>query len=404
MRAFLAPALAGLAAGGLLLAQEPKPDRPPDVPALIRQLGSPNFADREAATTALGRTLAALGPLAEAARGGDPEVARRAAGALAVLRKRAGADRLKRLPEYARARQVDRFVEAMAAWPDAVSFDDRQLARVLAREVAAWAGREFGADVRNFRFPDVDRHPEFPTPLTTGRDLDTVARGDTIAASLDGTKRRQSGGEYWQFGGGFVSFRRGDGSYFLVNGDIRATEPAPGKGVYRGGLTVCNGDFTAEAYVSAGRAVILAAGDVDFRGHGPQNSLVVAGGDIRFQSADHEEFAVKTRSAFHRREPKLAEFLRFYDCASEGLHVRAEDKTVFVTKVDAGKPFAAAGVQPGDRVVKVNDVPVRSVRELNRLLCRAEVGYPGTAALFLARGDDGVDAVVKLADPPVIAP
>jgi hypothetical protein len=399
MRKLVMPAFAGpFLVCCLTPAQEPKP---PDVPTLIRQLGDPDPA-REAATVTLGRTPEAFDALRQAAADTDPGIAKRATEALAALRKRLGPDRLKRLPEYAKARQVDRLVEAMVAWPEAVTFDDRELPRTLAKDILAWAGKEFGPKLPEFRIniPDLDRLPATETPLTIGRDLSGVAWGDTIADSVDTTKG--PGGGYHQFRGGLVSFAAPGGGAWFVNGDARFPRPAEGAGSLTE-LTVCNGDLTTDWTIRLDGAVILCTGDVRI-GFQVRNSLIVAGGGITFTLKSLEESALSAGAVLRPEEPKLAEFLRFYDCASEGLHVRAEDKTVFVTKVDAGKPFAAAGVQPGDRVVKVNDVPVRSVRELNRLLCRAEVGYPGTAALFLARGEKGVDAVVKLADPPKLAP
>ncbi|MBX9625707.1 MAG: hypothetical protein K2X82_18035, partial [Gemmataceae bacterium] len=109
MRALTLPVFAGLAvAGGLVPGQDPKPNGPPDVPVLVRQLGDPDYSAREAATAALAKTPAAFGPLGEAATDRDPEVAKRAGQALKALRKRLGPDRLGRLPGYAKARQVDR--------------------------------------------------------------------------------------------------------------------------------------------------------------------------------------------------------------------------------------------------------------------------------------------------------
>lgn len=393
MRAFLPPALAGLAAvAGLVPAQNPKS---PDVPVLISRLGSPDFAAREAATRELGAMPGALGPLREAMRDQNPEVARRAAEAFAALRKRLGANRLKRLPEYAKARQVDRFVEAMAAWPEAVTLDHRDDARVLARDILTWAGKEFVPKVPGLPIRDLDRTDPGVVPLThAGCLTESPGRRDAVALSVDWAKSRS----HLVANGGFVGI---DGRARFVNADARLVCPEGGGGIW-GGLFVCNGDITTDWMVDVWDGVALCSGDVRI-GFKLTDSLVVAGGEITF-AANMEDWARRHGAVFRPKEPKLAEFLKFYDCTAEGLHARAEDKAVVVTQVDAGKPFAAAGVQPGDRVVKVDGTPVRTVRELNRLLCRAEVGATGTATVLLARGDKGVEAAVRLADPPALGP
>ncbi|MBX9622838.1 MAG: PDZ domain-containing protein [Gemmataceae bacterium] len=290
----------------------------------------------------------------------------------------------------------------MVAWPEAVTFDDRDRYRALARDTLTWVKTQFGPKLPDFVTPadirDVDRTGPNFTPLATGRNLDTFGPGDMVADTLDATRHP---GNPYRYGGALVGTSAGGSTLTFTNGDVKFFSPPVGSAGMISGLNVCNGDFVIEHAIHVSAAVVLCTGDARFD-FNIANSLVVAGGTITGRNLD--DHAQRPDVLLRPKEPKLAEFLKLYDSAAEGLHVRADGNSVFVTKADDGKPFAAAGIRSGDRVVKVDGKPVRSVRELNRLLCRAEVGYPGTAAVFLARGEKGVDAAVKLADPPTLDP
>lgn len=339
----------------------------------------------------LSRMPEALGPLRDAAEDKNPEVAKRAGEALNALTRRMGAAKLKKLPAYAKARQVDRMVEALVMWREAISHDDRKAMRATAADIQAWAEKEFGPGVPHCKVPDLivdNRGPGWPTRLTIGKKLAGWKFGDAIAESVD--QREVNGGIVVKDGGLVVM----DGPTF-TNGDFMFAPPGL---IPFAGLLVCNGDITLDQFAAADKAVLICTGNVRLdSGVLVRNTLIVTGAEITFGRMG-EEYALKHGTILRPKEPKLAEFLKFYDAGAEGLHARVEGKNVFVTKVDAGKPFAAAGVRGGDRILKVNGTPVRDLRGLNRQLCRAEVSYPGTAALALARGETAVEAVVNLAE------
>jgi hypothetical protein len=91
--------------------------------------------------------------------------------------------------------------------------------------------------------------------------------------------------------------------------------------------------------------------------------------------------------------------MKFYSCTEDGLTATADAKakTVTVSKLDAQKPFAKAGVKEGDVIESINGERVPTLHELDRLLCRATVAS-GVAKLTLKRGDKSELIEVKLAD------
>lgn len=89
--------------------------------------------------------------------------------------------------------------------------------------------------------------------------------------------------------------------------------------------------------------------------------------------------------------------LKFYSCTEDGLTATAIKEVVTVSKLDAKKPFAKAGVKEGDVIESINGQKVPSLHELDRLLCRATVAS-GVAKLKLKRGDKTEEVEVKLAD------
>ncbi|MDY3559792.1 hypothetical protein R5W23_000950, partial [Gemmata sp. JC673] len=92
------------------------PPRPVDVGALVKQLGSEDYAAREAAGARLSRlNVDAVPPeLLAAQRAADPEVRVRAARAVKALREHIAASRLTRAGRFARRGQVDLYVAATA--------------------------------------------------------------------------------------------------------------------------------------------------------------------------------------------------------------------------------------------------------------------------------------------------
>jgi hypothetical protein len=370
-----------------------QPSTSADIVKLVQQLGSEDYAERESAMKQLEKMPAAIPALREAANGSDKaEVRGRATAILKVQAAFAATERFKKQQEYAKQRQVDRLIESVVAWREAVRDEERLLIRQFARDVLADLTKEFGPTIPKVEVYSL-LHPSWKDkklPLTIGGKIDkaqdeTGLTGDVVAEFIHKVK-----------GGYGISVSRDGaeseaghgGPVYLANGSVRCF-PETLRGASRS-LVIINGDFTADKVVLEGD-IIICTGNVSLD-HAPiKGSLIIAGGEI-----DAHGFATKDTRLFPK-EKKVAELFKWYDAAAEGLHVEVADKKVTVAKVDAGKPFAAAGLQPGDRLLRVNDQPVTDLRGLNRYLCRAEVGYTGAAVIAVVRGEKVVEVNAKLA-------
>jgi hypothetical protein len=201
-----------------------------------------------------------------------------------------------------------------------------------------------------------------------------VCMGPGIMVSRDGGDTTNGhGGPVCLMNGSFRSFRDGTGWHSLCRS-----------------LVICNGDFTAGERVTTEGDIIICTGNVTLNSR-VEKSLIIAGGKITVSPPDY----VLDGTKLHPEEKRIKDLVSFYDAAAEGLHVEVTEKRVMVTKVDAGKPFAA--LRPGDRILRVNDQPIFDLRGLNRYLCRTEVGQTGRATIAVARGNEVIDVAVKLA-------
>lgn len=88
--------------------------------------------------------------------------------------------------------------------------------------------------------------------------------------------------------------------------------------------------------------------------------------------------------------------MKWYEGASDGMGVEVKDKQVAVAKVEAGGAFARAGLQPGDRIVRVNGAGAFDLRSLNKLLCRAALAPAGEAEFDVRRNGKALTLTVKL--------
>lgn len=87
------------------------------------------------------------------------------------------------------------------------------------------------------------------------------------------------------------------------------------------------------------------------------------------------------------------------------LGVRLEESApgqVLVTAVEPNTPASAAGLLPGDLILKVNNRPVTSSGEVQAVVEFAEIGQPLT--LSVRRGETVVELPVSPSERPVVAP
>jgi hypothetical protein len=385
----LACLLAGLAACAVAAAQPaPLPVAPPprlkrvsdaEVARLIARVGSPSFAEREAATEELKRRPEAQAAVEKAlAAATNPEVARRLGAVSAVLKREWARKRLAKLPEYVQHRQFDRLVETMVLCREYLTDEHDKHIRAFVEGVY-----EDASGVRPRKLPSGEQFPRFETfawkyrlggPEVFDGKRSLIAQTvtepvrDTAICASDwvGPPRPVTRG--WATLGGSVIFCNGDVDVFCVDNCI----------------VIATGDVRIHS--SAGGSLVIGAGDV--LASFCDCSVVVSRG--RFDRVQDDR-----RSVVRAGDVDFFRGWRLLSRADTGAELVSVFGLVWVAAVTPGSPFDRAGVRGGDFVTRVDDTPVWSVQEAHRLLCRAAVGR-GEADLKLVRHGRAIRVVAAL--------
>lgn len=411
-------AAAPVAAVAALAADPPerKPLTPAEVASLIGQLRDEDFQTREAATEALKRRPEAALALLRADRTAEsPEVKQRLASILPVMMSREAADkRLAKLRGYIRNRQIDRVVETMVACRQFVTLGHREqvleLARDLSAEATKLAGKEMATpeihwQQRWFVVRLAGRSAYWPLPqvgvqLYRLKDDEDVVRepflhhhkfhtqdGDDITINwLSDTTSLVRHGAGSARSRLVIAADRYDDSGSMGNGILMGNGELQCYNPYGPNLIITTGNVSGNTMKGC---VVLCGGDFKLDAW-LNTSVVFAGGDIRYLNN-----AGSRDNVCRERDKDLIGAWKLYSAAEAGADLGGVLGLVWVRNVRPQSAFAAAGVEPGEFVAAVNGVPVRSVRDAERLLCRAAVSWGG-ADLTLARGGRTRDVIVTL--------
>jgi hypothetical protein len=389
------------------------PPRPVDVAAIVRQLGSEDFAEREAAS----RRLATLNvdevppELLAAFTSPDPEVRDRAGKAVTALREhiarapeRAALAQLPRGERFAKLGRIDLYVASTATPTDRKPEDPRLWlpafeAGTRAVEKADMAGDRMPAgspacfeDFRTYRSVNPRlRFIRTDGPYTRPGDglwiyQDAIqAAGVTERVSLNalvvsrGPVRAGGIARALVLATGDVT--SGDdlfSSVVICDGDVRV------KGRVSSSLVIARGTITVGEFASA--STLIAGGAVTIAK--PRELVPNQGNPAQRAMAE----AVKVVVEENVRRP--LGYITFFELAEVGVEAKADLKVVRVTAVADGGAFARAGVKVGDVVAGVGGKKPDSPESLRRLLRDALA--LGDATVTLRRGAQTVTATVAL--------
>lgn len=387
------------------LASDIPPPRPVDIAALVRQLGSEDFAERETASRRLA-TLSVDSPPAElidALTAQNPEVrdrARRAIKALEVHivreRERAVLSRLTREERFAKRGQVDLYVASTAATKLKTN-DDRLWLPAL--EISGSAVTKAGLkgdllpncilSAKNFSSyrKAVIQNKLIRTDgvFTSDRKGYFVFRGALLTAGVD---------EPQSIEGLIVS--RGEirvkkdinNSLVLATGDVDV-------GSMLKSTIICDGDLRVNKGMCG--CFVIARGNVIVDGWGYENTVIV-GGTATFKKPvplpNQQTLPKEMENRVQERVVRPLGFITFFELSTVGIEVKLAGKAVKVAAVAEGKPFADAGVWVGDIITEVNGKKPDSAESLRRLLRDALA--IGDATVKLQRGDKTVTVNVSL--------
>jgi hypothetical protein len=376
-----------------------------DVAALVRQLGSEDFGEREAAMNRLAALTLEEPPaeLLAALKSPDPEVRDRAAKAVQAIRLRSVVNRLPRGEGFARRGEIDLFVAAAAAWD--LKADDARLWEP-ALEVGRVAIKKTERTGSNkprcpSEFKDFPTYRKLFNPRLV-RDNGIYSRP---AKDADGRpiifhpEAIQASGvaDPWGISHGIVLSRGPvrtrtaiNFSLILATGDVTSGDDI------HGSVVICDGDVTVARNV--GRSLVIARGNIKIDCLQPSSTLIAVGSITVTQPNEVNPFNPVPKgfeTVVQEKEPNPLGFITFFELSRVGLEVKVADGAVRVSAVAAGKTCEKAGVKAGDTILEVNGKKPADAEALRRLLRDALA--VGDAAVKLQRGNDTL--TIKLALP-----
>jgi hypothetical protein len=396
----------------VLASDIPPPREAVDVAALVRQLESGDFAEREAATEKLSALTVDEPPAAllAALKSPNPEVRDRAAKAVKAIRERAALRHLPRDERFATRGRVDLFVASTAALK--LKPEDERLwapAAKLGAKAVALAGMK---DDRKPRGPAAARDfPTYRAKLNPGfvrtRDVYTRpkadAKGNRVSVYPTAIQAAGVRGEHMLVGlvvsrGPVAAKGSVNESLVLATGDVDA------EGGIVNSVVICDGDVRTPL---ATTSLIIARGEIEVKGRVSASTLIAGRtatvGELPAEQQrpipladpnDPDAVANMKRRLVNlemvrvevkEKEPNPFGFITFFELHRVGLEVKAADGAVTVAKVAAGKPSDKAGFEVGDVVLDVNGKKPADAESLRRLLRDALA--VGDAAVKLKRGD-----------------
>ncbi len=384
-RSLLGIALVLLAAVAVRSAELPQAPAPhakrlsvAEIQRLIAGLGSEEFQERETATEALKRAPEAKGLLSRASRTAESaEVRQRVDSILSLMRRQDAEKRLARLPEYVKHRQLDRLVETLVAYRDFVTPDHDKLVRSFVKDVISAAAGGDAVIAKDYSW--VKDLPQFG--------LERDGRSVLIARTTPSGQSDQ---------GSIISEKRGGGGtkcVVLCNGDVEMSQMVRSvviaTGTVRLGRHLKDGFQTASADCS----VIICLGDVEAWDYA--EAVIVTAGHVPSRWTD--QWINPRMNIIRENDKKFFGTWKLYSPSEAGATFGSLFGVVWVRAVTPDGPFTKAGVKPGDILTSIDGSPIRSLRDANRLLCRATVSW-GTADLTIVRDDKKRDVIVTLSE------
>jgi hypothetical protein len=410
--------LGGLLAVGVCVAAHA--DDPPqvDVGELVRQLGSEDFREREAASAKLAALPLAEPPkeLLDALKSPDAEVRERAVRAVRAIRNASALHPLTRDERFAAKGQVDLYIASTSALK--LKPDDERLwlpvFRLANRAVtsADMKGRRpcgAPADGENFASYRARLLSEFVRIDGAYARHEKTAAGDSLGASVALHAARVDAGRGYLSGlivsRGEVTGNSLTHAVALANGNVTLK-------TILASVVVCDGDVVLE---QANNSLIVARGKIDVRR--PSGCALVSGGTVAvgelpaillqpieapggiplrqklLQSylSQIEPFRVDVKE----QDTNPLACITFFELARIGLGVTKADGAVTVSAVSPVSVCAAAGVKVGDVVLEAGGQKTADAEALRRALRDALA--VGDVPVTIRRG--AATLTVKLALP-----
>ena len=343
---------------------EPEKADQKSVRALVEQLASQNFQEREAATRELERRDEAA-PLVRAAAGGaDAEITKRAARILRALDQRV----IERAASAALRGRIDWFNEV-------ISDPDRQDEFGFAWKTAVELNKEI-----------MRRLPVLHTKkcgILGDFQLRTTATGEVTVPGLHGLTTRNC--LISKFTGALVLRTdeltiKTDGigtCALFVTGDVRGYKSLVGTSI-----VVSNGSAVFDDW--SGQSIIICDGDLECARMGA--SVAICRGEIKCKVEPFDCFLcsggrvdcprtewVAKKCTIKEKDRFPLNFVRFFETTDAGIGVALAEDGVKIVKLAEGQPPAKAGLKVGDVITALDGKPASNPEVFRRLLRRGTV-------------------------------
>jgi hypothetical protein len=372
---------------------------------LIRRLGSEDFQEREKATKLLLERPEALPELRKALDSDDPEVRRRASDLVDRIGQRQAKRGLTKASSLARVGKVDQAIERVVRWAES---DPEGMSLEPLRDIAAKLLDEEKRQFGKVRMSNVGK--DDPNPLRDFATFKKVGNYRMLHSRLSIVQEKD--GVFLIRGAGVTAKKGLCDSFVVSTGDILVTG-GPRDGLAKtllfacgsvildvqGGdhslVVVCDGDVTIQDGLG-GRflygCLIIAGGNV-FLPKDVHDTTIIAGGTVKRPKGDRI-----LNTAIRENERNALGLIRFFDPAEAGIEVDADKDAVKVKAAHKGKPFAEAGLRPGDLVTQINGTKTPSLAEFRKRLRAALAEGGPTTTLTVQRSGKTLTIPVAVKD------
>lgn len=357
---------------------------PDGIRALISQLGSSRYQERDQAARRLAQLDESAPFLREAIQSRDEEVARLAKKALAEIRARIRPREICRFQALGKAGHVDRMLAGLVEWDGAS--DDVGLWQGTLDAVWSLADRAMAADVERDQSKALKESP--PRALKqTPKEL-LVEPGDAAQAAF-GLRlvRTPTPLRLRDFGGAALALESVSVDRRLDRAIVLAEGPVKCKGTIRNSIIICCSDV--EAGIEILNSVIVARGSIKCPLH-VKDSILVASGKV-----DTSRGLVpgqRETNCIREEDATPLGLVKWFTPADVGLEVTPAKDSVRVEKLHDGKLPARAGLKVGDLITAVDRGKVDSAETFRKLLRRGSV--QDRCVLTVKRGDETLDVTL----------
>jgi hypothetical protein len=360
-------------------------------------LGSDDFETREAATRELSKLQDAPPALKKAAlEAPDVEVRQRAANILEAIRRNRAERILENAAQFAKQGRVDELVEALVrvkgldekkkGWAAAArlagilaEFEDRDFGVCQLRKYGGLEAGDFDSYMKTAQPKEIDS----PNKPTKAREA-YLLRGETVEVPVQIAKSIVVASKS-------AKLTRAEACVVFCSGPVEVQSLLQC-------IVVCDGTFKAHGHVDG--SLVIARGPIELV---PTISGVfLTPEELRFSQNCSLHGASRTG------EKALPSCVHFFDAADVGIKVTIQGrgtaiipKGVRVTEVEKGTPFAEAGLQAEDVVLKVSGEEINDEHRRDLQFSRAlrrKLAVDEEVTLTVQRDDKVLDLTVRPRD------